>query len=297
MAATALADGALPAALLDDLALGLAATPAPHVVAALAEADPLRLDLPALPGLQATAPETLRALGALYLAARLEDMGVLVAVEWLVRERAALRIPAASAQRLEDIARRRPQELPREQRALLYARLFGSGPGVGADPGRADARFEPLLAALCSALVTCGARPAGTADRDHAAVAAAARDLAISTSSSAGGGVVLAVPRVNDQLRRGIELLSDPGIGALVGGRWFWATLQAMLGASAPDLRRLLDVGRNGQRVLRWLADAVPALAQPAGIGPAIAPDAVTSAAAWMQACGLPLPARREGWA
>ena len=277
-------------------ALALAREAAPPVALALAD-DPLRLDLPALPALVVAAPEVLRALGALYFAARLEDTGLLRAVDWLVRERATLRIPASAAAQLEDIARRRPEELAADQRARLYARLFAVGPASASDPGSAGARFEPLLAALCSALVACGVRGAGApGDRAHAAVAHAARELAVAGGAAAGSGVALFVPRVEGQLRRAIAVLSDPGIGALVGQRAFWATLTALLGPNAPDHRRLLDIARNGQQVLRWLADVAAQLAGPAGVAPAVPSIAVTSAAGWLQACGLALPPRREGW-
>jgi hypothetical protein len=276
-------------------ALALAREAAPPVALALAE-DPLRLDLPALPALVTASPDVLRALGALYFAARLEDTGLLRAVEWLMHERASLRIPASAAAKLEDIARRRPEELAADQRARLYARLFAVGPAAAGDPGSAGARFEPLLAALCSALVACGVRPAAApGDRAHAAAAHAARELAVAAGAAAGGGVALFVPRVEAQLRRAVAALSDPGIAALVGQRTFWATLTALLGPNAPDHRRLLDIARAGQQVLRWLADVAPALAGPPGAAPPVPSIAVTSAAGWLQACGLALP-RREGW-
>jgi hypothetical protein len=293
MATTATIDRGLPshaALLLHDLALALHATPPAHVAVGLGDTDPLRLDLPALPGLRA-APEALQALGALYLAARLEEMGVLRAAEWLVAERAVLRVPVTTAAKLEDAARRRTESIAREQRALLFARLFGLGSGVGVDQAGANTRFEPLLAALCSALVTCGQRPAGPTDGPHAAVVQAGLQLAGTAGQAYAGGVALAVPRLGDQLRRAIDLISDSGVGALVGARGFWPTLRALLGPSAPDLRRLLDCGRHGQHVLRWLAGAVRVMETPPA-GPEITPDAVTSAGAWLGACGLPLPAR-----
>ena len=278
-------------------ALALVHEAAPPAAFALAD-DPLRLDLPALPALVTATPDVLRALGALYFAARLDETGLLKAVEWLVQERASLRVPVSTAARLEDIARRRQEELAPDQRARLYARLFAVGPAAASDPGSAGARFEPLLAALCSALVACGVRPAGApGDRAHGAVAHAARELAVAAGASAGGGVALFVPRVEAQLRRAVAVLSDPAVGALVGQRTFWATLTALLGPGAPDHRRLLDIARNGQQVLRWVADVAGRLADPAGAAPAVPSIAVTSAAGWLQACGLALPPRREGWA
>lgn len=288
---------ALGALVHEDLALAAEAGPAMHVAAALAAADPLRLDLPPVVSAQVT-PEGLRALSALYLAARLEEMGLLQAAEFLVGQRASLRVPSATAAKLDELARSTAPGYPREQRARLFARLFGLGPMAGAGAGApgAHSRFEPLLAALCSALVACGSRRAGPTDGLHAAVTRAGGDLAAAAGLVYAGGVTLAVGVINEQLRRAVDLISDAGIGALVGTRGLWATLRALLGSGAPDLRRLLDCGRHGQRLLRWLADAAPTIDAKTAIGPQIPQDAVVSADAWLAACGLRRPPAREGW-
>jgi hypothetical protein len=279
--------------LYEDLALGVDSAPPPHVTLAAAGADPLRLDLPPLPGARA-APEALRAFGALYFAARLEEMGVLAAAEWLVAERALLRVPPVTAAKLEDAARRQTRAFPRERRVQLFARLFGLGAGTTVDPANSNARFEPMLAALCSAIVVAGPRRLAPVDRDAVAVARAGLDLAATAGLAYSGGVGLAVAPINEQLQRAIEVISDGGIGGLVGARGFWPTLRALLAPNVPDLRRLLDCGRHGQRVLRWLADASPNLeSAPAAVE--LVPDAVASAAAWLGAMGLRLPTRREG--
>jgi hypothetical protein len=283
------------ALLYEDLALGTESAPPLHAARAAAGADPLRLELPPLPGAR-LAPEALRALGALYFAARLEEMGVLTVAEGLVAERAVLQVPPATAAKLEDLARRQARSLPRERRAQLFARLFGLGVGANADPGTANARFEPMLAALCSALVTAGPRRLTPVDPDTAAVARAATDLAATAGLTYAGSVGLAVSPINEQLQRAVDLIADAGIGALVRTRGFWPTLRAFLAPNTPDLRRLLDCGRHGQRVLLWLSDVAPIL-DAAPSASEISSGAVVSAAAWLGAMGLPLPTRRQGWA
>src|SRR4051794_9584647 len=109
------------ATLHEDLTLAAAAAAPPDVAAALAGGDPLRLDLPPVPGLQ-QAPVALRALSALYLAARLEETGVLQLADLLVDERATLRVPATTGAKLEDMARPPRGAYPREQRPRLYPR-------------------------------------------------------------------------------------------------------------------------------------------------------------------------------
>jgi hypothetical protein len=286
---------ALGALVHEDLALAAEAGPAMHVAAALAAADPLRLDLPPVVSPQVT-PEALRSLAALYLAARLEEMGLLQVAEFLVAQRASLRVPPATSAKLHGLAGTTVPAYPRDQRTQLFARLFGLGPMAGAGVPGAHSRFEPLLAALCSALVASGSRRAGPMDGPHAAVARAGADLAAAAGLVHSGGATLAVGVINEQLRRAVDLISDAGIGALCGTKGLWATLRALLGSGAPDLRRLLDCGRHGQRVLRWLADAVPTLDSKTAFGPHIPQDVVVSADAWLAACGLRRPPTREGW-
>jgi hypothetical protein len=282
----------VPALLLhDDLALAASAAAPEHVVRAVSGADPLRLDLPPVPGVQSS-PEALRAMSALYLAARLEEAGVVQAAEFLVRERATLRVSVGLAAKLEEMARLEPHGYRPDQRLMLYARLFGIGPAAGASGAAGGSRFESQLAALCSALAEHARR---TPYERPGAVARAGLDLAATAGSAGGGGVVLAVPRINDQLRRAIDVLSDPALGALLGVRGFWPTLQRMLEPNVPDLRRLLDCGRHGQRVLRWLADAVPVLERSGMAAPEAPPDVALSALAWLTATGLAAASQGEG--
>jgi hypothetical protein len=277
----------------EDIALAAVCAPESDVALALA-ADPFRLDLPPLPA-PAVSAEALRALSALYLAARVEETGLPAAAEWLVRERATLRVPPTTGARLEDYARRRTQEYPRHQRTVLYARLFGLGSGTGRDTAGSHARFEPLLGALCAALVACGARRAGAADGPHRTAALTGLDLAQAAGLVYSGGVGVAVTPISEALRRAADLVSDPGIGSLVGTQGLWATLEKLLQPNAPDWRRLLELGRHGQRVLRWLADVAGDLQRPEAVGPEIPAGIVNSAAAWLAAYGLPARDPGEG--
>jgi hypothetical protein len=275
----------------EDLVLAQAAVAPPHVAALLAGGDPLRLDLPPVPGMQA-APDALRPLSALYLAARLEEMGVVQVAELLVAQRAGLRVPMTTAARLEDMARRAQHWYPAQQRALLYARLFGLGPGVGEDAAGAGSRFEALLAALCSALVAQARQ--GLA-YSPGAVAIAAGNLGAAAGIVYGGGMALAVPRINDQLGRSIEVIADTGIGQLVGRRGLWPTLQRLLEPNTPDIRRLFECGRHGQRILMWLAGALPSLQSSPATEARLTADVAVSAEAWLAANGLLATSQEEG--
>jgi hypothetical protein len=180
----------------------------------------------------------------------------------------------------------------------LNARLFGIGPGATNDTGTlANRDFGSLLASFCRALAVFAqvSPTAGRATGIEAAAQESAQALLANLASRALGNTLLAARRIEDQVRRAVDILRDPAIGALVGARTLQQTILAILGKDAPDVQRLIDAGTNGQKVLVWLADALPRLSgrQP---GPVMAlndPIAVT-AGLWLNAVGLSSAAQQE---
>jgi hypothetical protein len=117
----------------------------------------------------------------------------------------------------------------------------------------------------------------------------AALDLAGVVATVAGETLAATAASFTDHVRRSVALLSRPGICALIGARGFWDAVRRLQGDQAPDLRRLLDQGRQGQVILRWLADAVPALEHEPPFGPDVTPTVVAAATVWIRSCGLPV--------
>ena len=104
----------------------------------------------------------------------------------------------------------------------------------------------------------------------------------------------MAARRLEDQVRQAVDVLRHPAIGALVGARTLQQTIVAVLGADAPDVQRLIDAGLTGQKVLLWLAAAVPRLGAAGGREPLLThgdPVPVT-AALWLHAAGVDEPLR-----
>jgi hypothetical protein len=66
-------------------------------------------------------------------------------------------------------------------------------------------------------------------------------------------------------------------------------TIVNILGADAPDVQRLIDTGLAGQKVLLWVADALPRLTEEGAHVPLVTPgDPITvTAGLWLQAAGL----------
>jgi len=255
--------------------------------------DPLRLDLPTLGPGSRDAPNaaTVRLLGSLYLAAELEQAGVVAIAELLTQQRDTLNLNSyGAAGKLDDFDVRSHAWYGRPSRLALYARLFGIGPNATNDAGTlANREFDSLLAALCHALVsyvTSGGEGAGELD---AMVRESAEALLENLSSRALANTVLAARRIEDQTRHAVDILRDQAVDALVGARNLQDAIVAILGQDAPDVQRLIDCGLAGQKVLAWLAGAMAAIYSASSRQPLLgAGDPVFEAAEqWLQAAGV----------
>lgn len=276
------------------LMLAQACLQGPRHALALANGDPLGLDLPPLlngAGGVLPSAEALRGLAALYLQAELEQTGVILVAEALAEERTglALRSPQAAA-KLERFAEQRRDWYDRGRRLRLFARLFGLGT---ATDGEANHGFQQAFAQVCQAALQVaedyrwGQRPGPTRE---AALRHAVRTLLFNLGSRQYGDTLLAGRKIQAQLRAAIDIVSDPDVGGLVQGRGLWDTLRKILGEQTPDLGRLLSRGQSGQRLLTWLALAQPQIVQDraeAPLLPAGSPVFVW-AAAWLEATGVP---------
>jgi hypothetical protein len=267
----------------------------PAAVDVPAADDPLRLDLPALHSGPSDYPSaaTVRVFGALYLAGELEQAGVVPIAELLADERYSLNLASyEAAARLDDFATRRHQWYDRDGRVQIYARLFGIGPAAMNDAGAlVNREFVPLLAGLCRAVAKyadAGYGNAGYGGLEAGAQIAAEAVLA-NIAPRALGNTVIAARRLNDQVRHAVDVLRDQSIGALFGAHTLQQVIVSILGKDAPDVQRLIDSGLAGQKVLEWLAEKVPGIADTRAHGPLLTfgdPIAVT-AALWLHAAGL----------
>lgn len=283
------------ATLLRALALAAEAVD-PHAAGTVpAGADPLRLDLPTLGPASGETPSaaTLRVFGSLYLAAELEQAGVVPIAELLADQRDSLNLTSYdAAAKLDDFATRERGWYDRAGRVALYARLFGVGPGATNDAGALVNRdFASLLASLCHALTSAvTTSTSGTLGPSTiAGIQAAATALLENLAARALGNTLLAAQRIEDQVRHAVDVLRDQAICALVGARTLQETIVNILGKDAPDVQRLLDLGTAGQKVIVWLADELPQLTGDSD-GSALAAaagSAAVSATLWLNANGI----------
>jgi hypothetical protein len=276
--------------LLRGLALAADAT-GPHLGGAPAGDDPLRLDLPTLTPGTSELPNasTVRLFGSLYLAAELEQAGVVPIAELLVEQRDTLNLTSyEAAAKLDDFATRQHQWYDRAGRTQVYARLFGIGAGATNDGGAVVNReFVPLFAGLCKALAQYADTGTHSSVGLEAAVHTAAQMLLANVAPRGLGNTLLAARRLQDQVRRAVDILRDQAIDALVGARTLQQAIVNILGKDAPDVQRLIDSGLSGQVVLEWLATKLPQLADESSALMTSGDRVVVAAVQWLRAVGL----------
>ncbi len=266
--------------------------PGPSVAVAQGQ---IPMDLPPLVdghGFGAPSSQALQTMGTLYLMAELEQAGIIPTAELLVEERNWLPVTSVSAaEKLDRFARRSGDWYDQKNRNRVFARVFGLGIGDEAEAeSLVNHDFQRLFASVCLAMVRCGqaARWGRPGISHEASLRQAARALLANLASRQFGNTLLAARAIKEQLDAAIDLLSDPGIGALFRARGLWDTLRKILGSQTPDLGRHVDRGQSGLRLLAWLASVREPLwgtsdrALLSGDAPVL-----TWAATWLQATGI----------
>lgn len=263
-----------------------------------AASDPLRLELPplALPGAPRVGAHTVSSYAALYLHAELEQAGVLPVVEALAEMRHTLALRDARVlQRLERFAQGATGHPSRAQRAELYARLFGIGEGARPDPrhpSRID--FMQRLLRLASAIDRFDGERQRNGQASSTAqilLRAGAQQLIELLAAQPEGYLVHSARRIHARALAAFEVLGDEGLRTPLGTRTPWETLRRLAQDAIAGMDDAARRGASGQTVLRWLASALPWLADLRR--EVAAPDAATAIAArrWMIAAGLPATA------
>jgi hypothetical protein len=263
------------------------AAPAPPGGAGSAD-DPFRLDLPPLvePGSTDIDAATLEALGGLYLAAELEQTGLLVAAELLIANRASLDLTSVeAAELLDQLAQASQDWLTATARQQLFARVFGTAPGGNELVNR---EFPQLLSDLCSAVAAYDQAEVWNSPPPsylRSQLTRVVQRLRANLALRRYGSTLVAGRRIVDQVRRSVELVGHPGILQLVHGRSAWDVVRATWEPSEqPDIEALVGQAQAGQVVIAWTG----------------APDALTgvppqqvreAAATWLLHAGLD-PAR-----
>jgi len=189
----------------------------------------------------------------LYLAHELEQAGLLRTAELIAGLFASGAITqplGPTAQLIADFWKARRERLAAAEREQLFAQVF--------EPQG----FYPLMQALCDALANQLDNPPRASDV-HARVALqeAADALGGWLAPRAVGMASFAAQDIVQALAQATHFLRDRLLQTAFGVHDMWGLLNAVGstgGADAGQIRRHVELGRQGATVLAWLAGAVP---------------------------------------
>lgn len=248
------------------------------------------IDLPG-PSVAPDEQAQLRLAAPLYFAASLESARLLPALELfaMLWSSGALDIDlGAVGPELVRFARQRESRLTPEERAALFARLFGSpdGPALAASGGR-NLTFEPALVDAAAAIVDAWQWSRGGAFAPASAVRlrTAALRVVESLSGRMGGIASFAAGELMEQLRFAISVFRTPAVQHALGAKSLWGAVRTTVqryGQQPVDVASHVTRARSGQALLAWLADSAAALVT--GSAVPLDEELVGHAVQWMDA-------------
>ncbi len=251
--------------------------------------EDLGIDLP--PPIATADSAQLRAIAGLYLAAELDAAGLIGAAEALTGLSGA-GVPFALGGAAPDVAQfwqhRHTRATP-DERAALFARLFGSDTGVAAadHPGNAD--FETDMIELTEALYKldeAATNPQWGGLQQQARVRRAATRVAEGLANAASGLTVMMAQDLLATIKAAFAIFHHPDLRLALGAHDVWgAVAGALRMGRLPDVHTSLHASRAaaGMTILSWLADAAPKLVTTAGPLVALDHPVIPAAIDWLQ--------------
>lgn len=245
--------------------------------------DQIGIDLPPLHAARVDQAQ-LRAIASLYLAAELENTGLISSVETLaglVRTGALAVDVGAATPQLVRFWQERTHRATREEREHSFDSLFGMSAGES---------FIDAMLGLCEALYKMDESATnasyGGVSQQMRVRSAAARVLA-QLLGQAGGITVFLAQEILQSLREAIAILKQPALLAALGARDIWSAIERIdrIAHTPHNPARLyVQRGRAGMTVLAWLAEAAPLLERQSGALVQLDHPVIGAALDWMQA-------------
>jgi hypothetical protein len=233
----------------------------------------------------------LRSVAPLYLAAELEQAGLVPAVELVGGLFVSGGLsgdlgPASSL--LMRFWQERHNRFTAPERQAFFSRLFGdtSGPALAIGSGT-NTDFEPLMTALTSALVNLQDSPLLPARyASEVPWRTAALELAANLLPRSGGMAVFVARDLLQTIQQALDILRQRPVQAQFRANSVWeavSNIRQMKRGPVHDVGEHVTRGKAGMLVLAWLAESVPALNSNQQL---ISPDSPLPAAAasWLDA-------------
>jgi len=286
------------AGLLATLAQGLALAEAAHASARVLALDQLGdIDLPDATPSSADDQAQIRAIAPLYLAAQLEETGLLPTVETLsgLAISGALQVDLGPAANLiKTFWQERNQRFHESERRDLFKRLFGDDqPEAGATSTSGEVAsntaFENLMIDLGESLYKLDENFSSAnygSPHNQNRLMAAARNLAENLLNRGGGMTAFAAQEILNTIQAAVQILQQPNVQHAFGTRSLWTAVHAIGSRylhQDRDTSAFVARGKSGLVLLSWLADSLPHLND---LHPLITLDhpAIGAATEWLQA-------------
>lgn len=216
---------------------------------------------PDLPPLEDTVivQDNVRALGALYFSAMLENLRLFEVADKLIESFLNGLLPVGRGRAGESLFKYwkdSQTRISQAERRNLYKRVFGL-PG-GDDSTTPNKEFDDLWIRFISA-VTTFSRPSTISARAYQEqVRKAGRDLAVNLSLHGYGAAHFVAAELSKQIHDIVGILSAPEIKAAYGARDLWQVIDRVsnlgLGGSA-NLLRYRTMATSGATIITWLAN------------------------------------------
>lgn len=255
------------------------------------------IDLPDTTPSSAEDQAQIRAIAPLYLAAQLEEAGLLSAVETIsgLAVSGALQVNLGRAATLiQDFWQQRHERFHENERRALYARLFGadqsehSGNSLDPHAGFNEA-FENLMIDLAESLYKLDeatTRPDRVNLHAQNRLVIGARNLAENLLNKGGGMTAFAAQEILSTIQAAVQILQQPAVQHAFDSRSMWGAVRA-IGLRYLHLDResssYVARGKSGLIVLSWLADSLPHLGDRQPLA-TIDHPVIGAATEWLQA-------------
>jgi hypothetical protein len=229
-----------------------------------------------LPELTPSTPEDqaqIRAIAPLYLAAQLEEAGLLPAVETLsgLAFSGALQSDLGDAAGLiEDFWQERNRRFHENERRALYARLFGAESQFSSSPVRdrmgSNDEFENVMIDLAESLYKLGDNSIGAdygSPLAQTRLLTTTRNLAENLLNRSGGMTAFAASEILNTIQAAVQILRQPAVQRAVGGRSLWTSVRAIATRYLhrnTEISAFVTRGKSGLVLLSWVADTLPQL-------------------------------------
>ncbi len=216
--------------------------------------------LPDLGQVAEIVPENIRATGAIYSSAMLEETKIFQVADSLVSafQNGMLPVSKRSSRRLYQYWREEPQRLTATDRKNLYKRVLGiPGGDEGVIPNRDFNDLWVRFVSSVSQLTRQNASDLETGATANEDSKAAGRELAQNLSAHGYGPTYFAAEELQKQINQVLKLLSDPEIQRAYGARDMWQVVDQIanleLGGAA-DTTRYRTLAAAGANIIAWIA-------------------------------------------